>query len=391
MLHYPYLIIGGGMAGVAAVRGIRKVDANGRIGIISHESHPPYKRPFLSKALWRGIRYNKVWMKIDMRQVDLHLSRSAISIDRSNRQVVDDQGETYSYDKLLLATGGTARRLPWEVDGLIYFRKLGDYLQLKSQAEHRHHFAVIGGGFTGSEIAAALSMNGNRVTMFFPEAGIGARILPKTLSHFLNTYYQGKGIEVLAGYAVTSIERHDDIYKIHTQAGKVLHVDGVVVGIGIQANTKVAQAAGLEVDNGIVVDKLLRSSDPAIYAAGDVANFFNPDLGKNIRVEHEDNANAMGEAAGRNMAGNPEPYHYLPFFYSNLFDLGYEAIGELDANMELIEDWQEPFRKGVVYYLKQGQVRGILLWNTWGHMDAARALISCHESVNAQKLMGRLG
>jgi len=391
MAHYPYLIIGGGMTGAAAVRGIRKVDADGRIGIITAEPHRPYKRPFLSKALWKGIAYDKVWMKMDMKHVDLYLATTVTRIDRNNRQVIDDQGIVYSYDKLLLATGGTARRLPWGVQDLIYFRELNDYLALKALAESKQRIAVIGGGFIGSEIAAALSMHGNRVTMIFPEAGIGARIYPEALSHFLNTYYQSKGIKILAGHDVISIAQYEDSYEIRTRTGATLHVDGVVAGVGIQVNSELAEVAGLAVENGILVDECLRTSDPAIYAAGDVANFFNPDLNKRMRVEHEDNANIMGETAGWNMAGNAVPYHHLPFFYSDLFDLGYEAVGELDANMELIEDWQEPFRKGVVYYLKEGRVRGILLWNTWGHMDAARALIAHPGLLNAQQLRGHLG
>ncbi len=389
MIHYPYLIIGGGMTGAAAVRGIRKVDTEGRIGIISNESHPPYKRPFLSKALWKDTPYDKVWIKIDMKHVDLHLSTSAVRIDRDKKIVVDDRGEAYAYDKLLLATGGEVRRLPWPVEGLIYFHGLDDYLELRALTERGQHFAIIGGGFIGSEIAAALYMNGNRVTMVFPEAGIGARIFPKALSRFLNTYYQSKGIEVIAGDAVTSIARHEATYEIQTRSGGVLQVDGVIAGVGIRSNTELAQSAGLEADNGILADEFLRTSDPAIYAAGDVANFFNPALGKRMRVEHEDNANVMGETAGRNMAGDPAPYHHLPFFYSDMFDLGYEAVGMLDAGMEQVEDWREPFHKGVVYYLEEGRVRGVLLWNIWEHMEEARALIAERGPFNAGDLRGR--
>jgi len=390
MIHYPYLIIGGGITAAAAVRGIRKVDTQGKIGIISREPHPPYKRPFLSKALWKGVPYDKVWIRFDTKHVEMHLSTSVVRIDRNKKIVVDDQGGTYAYDQLLLATGGTARRLPWDVDGLIYFRELDDYRTLKSLAEHKHHFAVIGGGFIGSEIAAALCMNGNKVTMIFPEAGIGARIYPKALSHFLNTYYQSKGVEILAGHAVTSIARHEDDYEIHTQAGGALHVDGVVVGIGIQIITDLAQSAGLKTDSGILVDEFLRTGDPSIYAAGDAANFFNPALGRRIRVEHEDNAQVMGETAGGNMAGEAMPYHHLPFFYSDMFDLGYEAVGQLDAGMETVEDWREEYRQGVVYYLDEGRVRGILLWNTWGHMEDARALIAEQGPFNARNLKGKI-
>jgi len=391
MLHYPYLIIGGGITGAAAVRGIRKVDAEGKIGLLCRESHPPYKRPFLSKALWKDVAYDKVWIKLDAKHVDLHLSTSVARIDRDKKIVVDDRGRAYAYDQLLLATGGETRRLPWPVEGLIYFRDLDDYLKLRVLTERGQRFAVIGGGFIGSEIAAALAMNDKKVSMVFPEDGIGARIFPESLPRFLNDYYRSRGVEVLAGDAVTSIARHGDGYEIRTQAGEVLHVDGVVVGVGIQCNTGLAQAAGLKTDNGILVDKFLRTDDSAIYAAGDVANFFNPALGRRMRVEHEDNANVMGETAGRNMAGEAAPYRHLPFFYSDMFDLGYEAVGVLNAGMETIEDWREKHRQGVVYYLDEGRVRGILLWNTWGHMEAARALIAEPGPFNTLNLKGRLG
>jgi len=391
MIHYPYLIIGGGMASTAAVRGIREVDAEGRIGIISSERHPPYKRPFLSKALWKDTPYDKVWIKMKMQHVDLHLSTSVVRIDRDKKTVTDDRGKEYAYHKLLLATGGEARRLPWPVEGLIYFRGLDDYLELRALTQRGQCFAVIGGGFIGSEIAAALCMNGNKVTMIFPEEGIGARIFPKALSGFLNMYYQSKGVDVLAGNAVTSITKHKETYEVQIRSGGILYVDGVIAGVGLQSNTALARSAKLKTDNGILVDEFLRTSDSAIYAAGDVANFFNPALAKRMRVEHEDNANVMGKTAGQNMAGNPVPYHHLPFFYSDMFDLGYEAVGTLGAAMEQVEDWQDPFHKGVVYYLEEGRVRGVLLWNTWGHMEEARALIAQQGPFSAQDLRGRFG
>ena len=167
-------------------------------------------------------------------------------------------------------------------------------------------------------------------------------------------------------------------------------VDGVVAGIGIQPNVELAQTAGLQVENGIIVDEFLRSSHPDIYAAGDVAAFYNPALGKRIRVEHEDNANTMGRQAGRSMAGVSEPFHHLPFFYSDLFDLGYEAVGELDSRHEIVADWKEPNKEGVIYYMQSGRVRGVLLWNVWKQVDAARKLIVEPGPFRADDLKGRL-
>ena len=167
-------------------------------------------------------------------------------------------------------------------------------------------------------------------------------------------------------------------------------VDGVVAGIGIEPDVRLAEGAGLEVGDGIVVDEFLRTSSPDVYAAGDVANFYNPDLDERLRVEHEDNANTMGLLAGRNMAGAAEPYHHLPFFYSDLFELGYEAVGEVDARLETVADWKDLGREGVVYYLREGQVRGVLLWNVWEQVDAARRLIAEPGPFEADDLKGRL-
>jgi NADPH-dependent 2,4-dienoyl-CoA reductase/sulfur reductase-like enzyme len=138
------------------------------------------------------------------------------------------------------------------------------------------------------------------------------------------------------------------------------------------------------------VQQALRAAPRDIFAAGDVANFYNPALGKRQRVEHEDNANTMGAMAGRNMAGGSDKYEHLPYFYSDLFDLGYEAVGEFGAAMDIVEDWKDPFRQGVIYYLKAGHVRGVLLWNTWGQIEAARALIVAKETFTAASLVGRI-
>ena len=167
-------------------------------------------------------------------------------------------------------------------------------------------------------------------------------------------------------------------------------VDAVVAGIGIVANTELASAAGLVVDDGIVVNEHLQTSHADIFAAGDVARFEAPALGRRIRVEHEDNALTMGHAAGRAMAGDQSPYTHLPSFYSDLFDLGYEAVGAMDPQGEIVADWKDAFREGVVYYLSGGRVRGVLLWNTWGQVDAARALIAEPGPFNASDLRGRL-
>jgi 3-phenylpropionate/trans-cinnamate dioxygenase ferredoxin reductase component len=388
MPHYKYLMIGAGMTADAAVHGIREVDSQGSIGLIGTDPHPPYTRPYLSKGLWKDKPLESVWRGTESQGVQLHLGRTVQTLDLRNKSVADDQGTVYTYDKLLLATGGVPRRLPFGEEQIIYFRTLDDYQRLRALTQHvpARRFAVIGGGFIGSEIAAALKMNGQDVVMIFPAETIGEHQFPQDLGQFLNHYYQEKGVEILAGEEVTGLETRGERYALQTHNGQEILVDGVVAGIGILPNVALANAAGLKAENGIMVDEFARTSDPDVYAAGDVATFYNPALGVRIRVEHEDNANTMGRLAGRNMAGQTEPYHHLPFFYSDLFELGYEAVGELDSRLQTVADWKDQYHEGIIYYLRDDRVRGVLLWNVWEKVNAARELIEAPGPFRPEEL-----
>ena len=390
MAHFNYLIVGGGMTADAAARSIREIDAPGAIGVIGAEPDPPYNRPPLSKGLWKGEAEDTIWRKPELGGVTLHLGRRVVSVDPRGKRLTDDRGTMHTFDRLLLATGGTPRRLPFESEHIIYFRTLADYRRLRTLATQSLRFAVVGGGFIGSEVAAALRMQGCDVVMLVPEAGLGARVFPAELSRFLADYYREKGVEVRTGEGMAGLGDENGKVVVRTTTQKEFGADVVVAGLGIQPNVDLAEQAGLQVENGIVVDAHCRSSHPSIFAAGDVANFHNPALETRIRVEHEDNANTMGKVAGENMAGQATPYDHLPFFYSDLFDLGYEAVGDLDVRQETFADWKERFREGVVYYLKGGRVRGVLLWNTFGKVDAARALIAQRGPFNAGSLKGRI-
>ncbi len=390
MTHFKYLIIGAGMTADAAVRGIRELDPKGSIALIGDDRDPPYDRPPLSKGLWKGKPLDSIWRKTEERTAELFLGRTVKSIEPQTKQVQDDRGVTYTYDRLLLATGGTPRKLPFGGEDIIYYRTLADYRRLREMCGQSQHFGVIGGGFIGSEIAAALTMNGKKVTMLFPDEGIGARVYPRELSQYLNDYFREKGVELLTGENVKDLKKSTDSYLLITEQGHQVQVDNVIAGIGILPNVELAKSAGLKIGNGIIVDEMLRTNQPDIFAAGDVAEFNQSVLGKRLRIEHEDNANVMGKQAGRNMAGANEPYQHLSFFYSDLFELGYEAVGELDPRLETFADWQEPFKKGVIYYLADGRVRGVLLWNVWDSVPAARALITEPGPFKASDLKNRL-
>jgi NADPH-dependent 2,4-dienoyl-CoA reductase/sulfur reductase-like enzyme len=388
---FRYLIVGGGMTGDAACRGIRDHDSDGSIGLVGEEPVAPYARPPLSKGLWKGKEESSVWRGTPDLGVELLLGRRLVSLDLDGRTATDDAAESHSYDRLLLATGGTPRRVDDWGDGVVYFRTLDTYRRLRGIAGEGVRATVVGGGFIGSEIAAALSMNGCEVTIVFPDAGIGAKVFPAELAAFVNDYYRSQGVDVRAGSSVESVERDGDGHRVQTDDGTI-EADVVVAGLGIAPRTDLAEAAGLEVDDGILVDEQGRAGGREdVFAAGDVARFPVPALGGTRRVEHEDHANTHGRHVGANMAGAGAPYEHLPFFYSDLFDLGYEAVGDVDSRLETIAEWAEPNRKGVVCYVDDGKPRGFLLWDVWDRVDAARDLIRGAEPVSGETLRGLMG
>jgi NADPH-dependent 2,4-dienoyl-CoA reductase/sulfur reductase-like enzyme len=382
--EYRYLIVGGGMTGDSAARGIRDHDADGSIGMFTVEQHDPYARPPLSKGLWAGKEESSVFRGTPDLGVEIHGGRRIASLDLDGHSASDDTGATHTFEKLLLATGGTPRRLPGDAD-VIYYRTLDDYRRLREIAGDGVRAVVVGGGFIGSEIAAALATNGCDVTIVFPDAGIGARLFPADLSSSVNDYYREKGVTVLAEQTVESVADGG----VTTKSGEQVPADVVVAGLGIVPTTDLAEEAGLEVDDGIVVDEFGRAGGrDGVFAAGDVARFPVPALGGMRRVEHEDHANTHGRAVGANMAGADTAYDHLPFFYSDLFDLGYEAVGDVDSRLATVEHWVEPGKKGVVVYVDDDErAKGALLWDVWGKVDDARELIVAGTRVVPDSLL----
>ena len=372
MISTRYLVVGGGMTGDAAVKGIREHDADGSIVLVGAEQHAPYARPPLTKKLWSGGDESTIWRGTDEAGADLRLGRRIVSLDLDGRTARDDAGETYAWEKLLLATGGRPRTIT-DGDGVVYFRTLDDYRAVRARAREGARAVVVGGGFIGSEIAAALTVNGCRVTMVFPEAGIASRVLPDGLSAFVTEQYRSHGVEVLTGETVAAA--HGE--SVVTGSGRTLEADVVIAGLGIVPEVDLATAAGLTVDNGIVVDELGRvDGRDDVFAAGDVASFPVAALGRRFRVEHEDHAKSHGRTVGANMTGANVAYDHLPFFYSDMFELGYEAVGEVDSRLETVETWEDPNRKGTIAYLDgDRRPRGFLYWNVWDRIDEGRKLI----------------
>lgn len=395
MKTFSYLIVGGGMAAAAAIEGIRSVDKRGTLGLFSEERYPPYARPPLSKGLWRDDRPEKIWRYLSpsILGVEEHLTTRIQAIDTAAKTVLDQNGETYGYQKLLLATGGTPVKLPFTGDGITYFRNWDDYLKVWRAVLDHQRFLVVGGGFIGAEMAAALTMHGRDVTMVFPEAGILNRVLPPDLANAVTANYRTRGVRVIVQETVTNVTALTNAagFRVLTSGGGDLRVDHIIVGIGIRPHVGLGASAGIKTDDGIVIDDRGRTSVADIYAAGDIARFRVEPLGRSMRVEHEDNAVGQGRIAGINMAGGESRLEPLPFFYSDLFDMGFEAVGILDGRLSVEADWIRPYEEGVLYYLEGLKVVGILNWNVRDAVGPARSLIQeGREWPNPAQLWGRV-
>lgn len=393
---YDYMIVGGGLAGASAVEGIRELDAACSILLIGEEGHLPYDRPPLSKKLWFGKQQvEEIFLHdrafYDTHAVTLALGATAAHLDSGKKTITTESGEIYGYGKLLLATGCKARTLDIhgsDLDGICYFRNLDDYLRTRDVAAEGKSAVVIGGGFIGSELAAALNINKLHVTMIFPGALLCDRVLPDYLGRAVQQRYQEKGVRILAADKPVSFSRNATQFITRTEKGETIASDIVIVGVGVIPEMKLAKSGGLEAGDGIVVNEYLEASRPDIYAAGDNAFFPYRALGQAMRIEHWDNALNQGKWAGRNMAGAHEPFTYQPYFFSDLFEFGYEATGEVDSRLETFADWQKENDTGVIYYLRDGKVRGVMMCNVWDKVDAARELIMKGERMTPEKLRG---
>lgn len=374
---YDYVIVGAGVAGARAVEGIRELDADATVALFGSEATPPLYRPDLSKALWlEGNRkLSDSYLLADDVAVDLRLNSEVAAIDPTAHRVTLADGASVGYGKLLLATGSEPR-LAGVTPGprVMGYREAADYQMLAAVAKPGAHIVIVGGGYIGAELTSALVQNDVRVTLVMVGDHVQANMFPEDLSARVTAGFLNRGVEIVdaffAGCAAT-----EDRVTVQLQDGRTVSGDAVVLGIGVIPRTKLAVDAGLEVANGIVVDDHLRTSAPDVYAVGDVASFPDPLLGRR-RIEHMDNAETMGKAAGRIMAGEDVAYAHTPFFWSDLFEDGYEAVGRLDATLTTIVDWNADESAAVVYYVDGGRVEGVLLWNTWGSVDKALALIA---------------
>ncbi len=393
--HYRYLVLGASIAAEAAVKALRDEDADGSIGVVGEEGTGPVYRPALSKDLWLDPETSVDDQRLgglEESGAEVHLGVRAVSVDTEAHTVTCDDGSVLGYDKLLVATGGRPRQLDEVPAGerIVYYRTLADYEQVRALVGDKPRVAVVGGGYIGTEVAAALVQQGCTVTLVHPGEVLGEHVYPASIARTVEGAFTDAGVTVRGGTSVTGAETYDAGVRLRLDDGTTLEVDVVVLGLGIQpASDFLPDTVETADDGGVRVGSDLRTTAPDVWAAGDVAEYPDHLLGLR-RVEHVDNAEHMGEVAGRVMAGADETYDYTPMFWSDLFDHWYEAVGDMDASLETVVD-ERGGNAVVVYYLGEDSVRGVLLWDCDGGIEEAKALLAEQGRPDPESLRGRIG
>lgn len=370
---YDYVIVGGGMVAGNAVKGIREQDKEGKILVLSADNDVPYERPALTKKLWTDEDFTEDQISIGAEEesaLTLKLETIVSSIDRENKKVHLEDGSKVGYKKLLLATGGE----PTVIDGpkdehVIAFREWSDYRKLRQFSGEDQHVLILGGGYIGSELAAALIQNQTKVTLIYPEETLGDKQFPDEIASEYEGAFREAGVKLLSGKRAESYSKQDDKLVVHLEDGTEVTGDTLVIGLGVSPRLSLAEESGLDVDEGVLVNEYLQTSDDSIWAAGDIASYPDRILGRN-RIEHVDHARNSGETAGKIMAGSNEPYDHTPYFYSVIFSISWEAIGTLDPSLTVRFDRRKDGK--IVFYLDDNQLVGVLVWNVEVDLDDVR-------------------
>ena len=387
--RYDHIIIGGGVAADTAARAIRAEDETASIAILSADPHGPVYRPALSKDLWHGEDPDPDSQDLNTAEetgAELFTGTLVTELLPNSRSVVTARGEITYFKEALLATGASPQRLhDVHDDRVTYLRTVGDYRHLRQLATEGARIVVVGGGYIGSEVAAALTRTGAQVTLAFAGRHVLEHMFPASITEHLTAVFTHRGITLEPEFRLDGVDTGTTL-NLRARDGRSLSAEATVLGLGAELNTTLALHGGLDVDrDAVVVDPYLRTSAEHVYAAGDVALFDDPLFGPR-HVEHVDNAWASGTTAGTNMAralrgtAEPEPYEYTPLFFSDLFDDGYEAVGRLDTSLEMREMWNEDRTAAVIYYLEDDVVEGVLLWNTWDSVEVARRIIAASQN-----------
>lgn len=358
------VIVGTGQAGGSCAVELRKRGFEGRIVLVGEEPHIPYKRPPLSKAYLAGeVELDHLYVmhapKLEENNIECQCGAAVATIDRDNKQVTLTDGSQLAYDKLVLATGGRARPLPVEgadADNVFLLRTIADVDQIKQHCEEGRRVAIVGGGFIGLEAAAISNKLGLDVTVLEGFDRVLSRVTSPEVSAFFERLHREAGVDLHTGVSVTALEHGADGTQVVLDDGERIPADFVVIGIGLIPNTELASEAGLEVDNGIVVDEHTLTSDPDIYAAGDCTNHPNALVGGNIRLESVQNAMDQGRATAQNLLGNETAYQTVPWFWSDQYDVKLQMAGVSAGYDDLVMRGDPDAHSFSVFYLKNGRL-----------------------------------
>ncbi|MFE6738176.1 NAD(P)/FAD-dependent oxidoreductase [Streptomyces tubercidicus] len=392
-----FLIAGAGLAGAKAAETLRAEGFDGPLVLLGDEHERPYERPPLSKGYLLGTsEKEKVYVHPPQwyaeHNVDLRLGRTVSAVDPAAHEVTLADGSRLGYAKLLLATGSTPRRLPVpgaDLDGVHYLRRLADSERLQEVNRSASRIVVIGAGWIGLETAAAARTAGVEVTVLEAAPLPLLRVLGPEVARIFATLHTDHGVELRGGAQVAEITgTNGAVDGVRLADGSLIGADAVIVGIGITPNTELAAAAGLKVDNGVVVDERLRSSHPDIFAAGDVANAYHPLLGRHLRVEHWANALHQPKTAAKAMLDQDVRYDRLPYCFTDQYDLGMEYLGyvEPDGYDQVVFRGDTDAREFIAFWLSGGRVLAGMNVNVWDVVEPIRALVTSGQAVDPERL-----
>ncbi len=377
------VIVGGGIAAARAAEAVRAEGFHGTVRLFTEEPHRPYERPPLSKEVLLGKSepsdahvHEADWYADH--EVELATSEAVESIDRRAREVVTGSGARHRYDRLILATGAMPRQLPLpgaDLHGVTYLRTLDDAVRLRTRATEVDHVTVVGAGWIGSEVTAALRQQDVAVTMVDPVDLPLGRVLGPEVGTVFRDLHDDNGVDLRLGTAVERLGGHGQVRTVHLDDGNTIQTDLVVVGIGVTPRVELAAASGLAVNDGIHVDETLHTNDAAILAAGDVARARHPHYPEPLRVEHWANALHQGTTAGRNALGAGEVYDRLPYFFTDQYDLGMEYSGHAPSWDRVVVRGDLDAREFIAFWLDDGRVVAAMNCNVWDVTDDLQALI----------------